>query len=109
MFGNLFSGPIPSELGALDSNTEPVEMDRPDDDGSRNISKIFLWGNALTGTVPPSLGLLTGLQLLEIYDNTGLTGGIPTSLCGLETWPEEGGIKVDCEFVNCSCDACLCE
>lgn len=105
--GNRLSGLIPSQLGLLDSFTDifsPVE--KPD---ARNISEIKLWGNILTGPVPSSLGSLSMLTLLELYNNTGLTGDIPTSLCDLETWPAAGGIKVDCDFVDCMCNAtCLC-
>ena len=108
LYGNQLSGPIPSELGLLDSNTKPLELIRGKDNGIRNVTKILLHDNDLTGTVPLSLGMLGMLQVLEVYNNSRLSGTIPTSLCELGSWPEEGGIKVDCELVNCTCGACSC-
>ena len=105
---NQLSGPIPSELGLLDSNTEPIEVVRVIDKGIRNVTSILLHDNDLTGTVPSSLGMLGMLKALEIYNNSGLTGDIPTSLCDLESWPEGGGLKIDCELVSCNCSACNC-
>lgn len=109
---NQLSGPIPSELGLLDSNAELVKVvqvpGRVPDDGLRNITSISLHTNDLTGTVPSSLGMLGKLKALDIYNNTWLTGEIPTSLCDLESWPEGGGLKIECELVSCNCSACDC-
>lgn len=114
---NQLSGPIPSELGLLDSNPELVELPELNIvyyTAERNISKIGLWGNALTGTVPLTLSSLSSLQLLEIYNNTGITGSIPSTFCDIETWSDKGGIQVDCEYINCTCPStnvtttCLC-
>ena len=106
--GNQLSGPIPSELGAMDSNAQPLELTRSNDDGTRNTTQINLGGNELTGTVPASLGMLGELRVLDISGNIELTGTIPESLCVLESWPDGGGIKLECELVNCTCDACAC-
>ena len=106
--GNKLSGPIPSELGLLDSNTEPLEILRGKDDGTRNVTRIALNDNDLSGTVPASLGMLGMLKTLLIYNNTGLTGTIPAAVCNLSSWPEAGGINLDCQNVNCTCSACLC-
>ena len=107
LFSNLLSGPIPSELGELDSRELPLETFTKW--GERNISTISLSGNEFTGAVPSTLGSLGLLKRLELYNNSGLTGEIPTSLCGLQSWPEAGGgIQVDCEFVNCTCETCQC-
>ena len=109
LFDNQLSGPIPSELGLLDSNTEALDLIRPREyEGIRNVTKILLYDNELTGTVPSSLGMLGMLKALEIYNNSGLSGTIPASLCGLGSLSEVGGIKLDCELNNCTCDACSC-
>ena len=108
LFSNQLTGPIPSELGLLDSNTEPLETVRGTDDGIRNVTIISLFDNELTGTVPFSLGMLGKLKALEVYNNSGLRGTIPVNLCELGSWPEGGGIKIDCEMINCTCGACVC-
>ena len=105
--GNKLSGPIPSELGLLDSNTEIIDLIRKEN-SYRNVTRIALNDNDLTGTVPASLGMLGMLKTLLIYNNTGLTGTIPAAVCNLSSWPEAGGINLDCQNVNCTCGACLC-
>ena len=40
---------------------------------------LELYNNRLVGTIPPSLGMLTGLQMLYLYGNQ-LVGTIPSSL-----------------------------
>jgi hypothetical protein len=44
--------------------------------------RMSLWLNNLNGTIPESLGSLTGLTALDLYDNE-LTGTIPESLGSL--------------------------
>ena len=95
----------------MDSNSEPVPLvGTVNDPGLRNITQISLWDNALTGTVPSSLGQLGLLKKLEIYDNYGITGAIPESLCEIESlWQDGPGVIVDCDLVDCTCNAtCVC-
>lgn len=47
------------------------------------VSALFLAGHHLTGTLPPSIGDLTGLTTLHLYDNPSLNGEIPTSFTNL--------------------------
>ena len=42
----------------------------------------LVWGNQLTGEIPPELGRLSNLTHLDLADN-GLTGEIPPELGGL--------------------------
>ena len=44
--------------------------------GSR-VSKLMIFGSSLNGTVPAALNSLTGLTILELYQNQ-LSGEIPT-------------------------------
>ncbi|UOQ73452.1 hypothetical protein [Hymenobacter cellulosilyticus] len=51
-----------------------VQLDNGD------IKTLHLPANGLTGSLPASLGLLTGLHYLTLSNNTGLGGSIPISL-----------------------------
>ncbi len=46
------------------------------------VASLTLSGN-MTGTIPPEIGLLTGLYLLRIENQPGLTGPIPSELANL--------------------------
>ena len=48
----------------------------------RRVAKVELQGKSLTGTIPSSLGDLSGLTHLYLQDNE-LSGSIPSSLGGL--------------------------
>lgn len=63
---NRFSGPIPAELGNLG-----------------NLEELDLRETQLTGTVPPGLGGLTRLMHLQLSDNPGLSGPLPSDLVAL--------------------------
>ncbi len=45
-------------------------------------------GRSANGSIPPELGLLTGLRKLELSDNEGLTGPIPAELGNLTNLTE---------------------
>ncbi|MCE2397673.1 MAG: hypothetical protein J4F34_01320 [Gemmatimonadetes bacterium] len=60
---NALTGPIPPELGSLDS-----------------LESLYLYDNALTGPIPPELGNLDRLRDLRLNYNA-LTGPIPLSQC----------------------------
>lgn len=68
--GNLFTGPIPSELGLW----EPPESLR-----LQESIKMKLFENMLTGALPSELGRLQHLIDLSVHSNK-LTGNIPTEL-----------------------------
>ena len=60
------AGPIPPELGNL-----------------ANLTRLWLHSNSLSGPIPPELGNLANLTLLEVQNNTGMSGALPTSLTNL--------------------------
>ena len=62
---NALTGPIPPELGSLDS-----------------LESLYLYDNALTGPIPPELGNLDRLRDLRLNYNA-LTGPIPRELGNL--------------------------
>ena len=66
------------------------------------VNVLGLSSNVLTGTIPISLGNLVSLTELWLFGNTQLGGTIPSSLCSLP------GIRVriDCN-VNIVCSCCL--
>ncbi|WP_317171698.1 putative Ig domain-containing protein [Spirosoma profusum] len=47
------------------------------------VTELSLLNNNLVGTIPASLSGLSGLTLLEIGNNSGLTGGIPSGIGNL--------------------------
>ena len=51
-------------------------------DGSGQVTALSLFGNGLSGTLPPALGQLAQLQGLHLQINE-LRGGIPAELAGL--------------------------
>ncbi len=62
---NLFTGPIPVEIGAFTT-----------------LSSLTLASNPLSGSIPPEIGDLTNLGYLNLYDNQ-LTGSLPPELGSL--------------------------
>ncbi|MGB1251163.1 MAG: leucine-rich repeat domain-containing protein, partial [Candidatus Promineifilaceae bacterium] len=48
--------------------------------GVNAVMHINLWGSNLTGTLPPEIGNLSFLQILDIPNNPALSGAIPTTL-----------------------------
>lgn len=66
MDNNMFTGPIPSELGQMHNN----------------MTWMHLHHNQLTGTIPSELSKLTKLEELSL-DNNFLTGTLPSELTEL--------------------------
>ena len=56
-------------------------------DGRGQVTALSLFGNGLSGTLPPALGQLTHLQTLHLQIN-GLGGEIPPELTGLASLQE---------------------
>jgi Leucine-rich repeat (LRR) protein len=107
-FGNnTLTGNIPPSLGDL-----------------IQLTYLSLWGNGLVGSIPSSLGDLTRLTVLDLsfndlagnvpstlvnleslvdlylYNNTQLTGSIPSTICALQNIST---IQIDCDNIACSC------
>ena len=60
---NSLSGSIPRELGSL-----------------ANLERMYLAANELTGPIPPELGNLADLEQVDVGDNWGLSGSLPSDL-----------------------------
>ena len=83
---NGLMGPLPDEIGKLDSlqymnlfgnqlvGTIPTSLGK-----LTNIAKLFIQKNALSGTIPTELQQLSRLTVLSL-SNQGLTGTIPPNL-----------------------------
>ena len=54
---------LPSEVGRL-----------------HRLMELQFWVNRLTGSIPSQLGMLSNMYLLDMEDNPGLAGTIPTQL-----------------------------
>jgi Leucine-rich repeat (LRR) protein len=63
------------------------------------LTSLSLRDNFLNGTVPSSLGDLTLLTGLWLFNNTNLTGTIPSALCSVSKL----NIRIDCANIVCSC------
>lgn len=81
--GNNLTGPIPPEIGSLDSLEHldlahnPLNGPIPPELGSlARLKRLFLESSRLTGEIPPEIGNLEGLTYLELASNP-LTGEIP--------------------------------
>ena len=57
-------------------------------DSDGRVTRLSLWENELTGSIPAALGDLTNLERLNLYDNQ-LTGSIPAARWG--TCPTSSG------------------
>ena len=64
------------------SNAPIGEWDGVTTDDSGRVSKLFLGGNRLSGTIPPELGSLSNLETLRLTGNR-LSGAIPSELGNL--------------------------
>jgi len=137
LIGNKLTGKIPSELGQLEDFTESLRLNLnqltgtiPSEIGNlrpwrlqlsnnmftaslpsefaliTRLERLLLDSNNLTGTIPLELGTLPNLKEVNISGNAGLVGSIPMSMCELNNWTIE--IVLDCDTMECSCDACSC-
>ncbi|XP_031118262.1 probable LRR receptor-like serine/threonine-protein kinase At3g47570 isoform X2 [Ipomoea triloba] len=68
---NLLEGVIPDSIGNL----------------SRVLQKLYMGGNRFVGTIPPSLGQLSGLTLFDAHQNS-ISGQIPPEIGELENLQE---------------------
>lgn len=68
---------------------------------------LTLSRNKLSGSVPPSLAGLPELRVLNLHENSGLTGSIPKELCDKKNNGTLTTISIDCELVACDC-GCTC-
>ena len=69
--GNLLTGSIPPELGNL-----------------TNLRTLYLEGNDLTGPVPTTIGSLAELWYLDLTNNSGMSGTLPSTLTDLRLLTE---------------------
>ena len=90
---NQLSGPIPSSIGNVGSMMDgSATTDNPGvpDYGWSSVAgglwQLGLWGNQLTGEIPPEIGQLTNLIWLGLTDNL-LSGPIPSEICNVGTSP----------------------
>ena len=88
---NELSGPIPAELGNLDSlrrlrlSYNQLSGPLPPELGNlRSLAYLSLASNELTGPLPPELANLSAIEFLSVSRNN-LTGTIPAELGGLVT------------------------
>ena len=78
------------------TGTFPAEL-------SNSMVQLFLHGNKLVGTVPLSWSMSSGLRVLTLEDNVGLTGEIPIELCLNRFEGDLDSLSVDCDIpVECS-------
>ncbi|XP_031107779.1 MDIS1-interacting receptor like kinase 2-like [Ipomoea triloba] len=90
LYRNWFSGPIPHEIGYLNSLVD-LELDSNNLMGEipisivnlRNLTILQLHTNQLSGHIPQEIGLLTSLISLEL-DSNNIIGQIPTSIGNLK-------------------------
>jgi hypothetical protein len=70
-----------------------------------SLEFMYLFDNALTGSIPSTLGSLSLLELLWLY-GTNMPGSVPQQLCHLV---ETNGLDlaINCELVECDC-GCRC-
>nr|XP_043614466.1 probable LRR receptor-like serine/threonine-protein kinase At3g47570 [Erigeron canadensis] len=69
--GNHFEGVIPESVGSL----------------SKNLRNLYMGSNRISGSIPPSIGQLKGLELLNISFNS-ISGVIPPEIGQLENLNE---------------------
>lgn len=101
LYSNTFSGPIPSsilscvELTHFSAGDNRLTGQLPSAFGSLPLAAMYLFNNALSGTLPPSLGSMRHLTAALNILNNDIAGTLPPSLC-----------KVLDRVVNSSEDGC---
>jgi len=88
LYGNSFTGQLPSQFSSL-VNLQQLEafgnrLTGPifDVTNLKRLSRISLFSNFLSQSIPSSMCLLTSLQVLNLWTNK-LTGSIPSCIGGL--------------------------
>ena len=104
---NQLTGTIPTEIGWL---TQLSDLGLSNNQLSGTIPSTFgnlgrlsylgLHDNKLTGIIPSTLGNMMQLTYLILFNNTNLTGTIPSSLCSIY------GITINIDCPNFSCTCC---
>jgi hypothetical protein len=104
---NLLTGPIPSELGALDQLTSLLLHNNsltgllPNELGDlSSLTVLQLDTNQLQGPLPVDLGRITTLKELSLEGND-LSGNVPSDVCLLGE--SLLTVTVDCDRVQCTC------
>lgn len=64
----------PMDIAALKCSSEGVACD-----SRGRITKLYLDGKGITGSIPPKIGLLTSLQIMDLRNNQ-LTGTLPAEI-----------------------------
>jgi Leucine-rich repeat (LRR) protein len=114
--GTNVSGTIPTELGKLTSLTEELDLVGctsitgriPTEIGNlAQLQRVTLYRTAISGSIPSELGQMRNLNTLELHE-TKLTGTLPSEICDLIKPPKSLNVTIDCAFVNCTCDGCVC-
>lgn len=106
------SGPIPSEIGNLQT-LESLSLTGcgltgaiPSEIGNLyRMQQMWLFGNQLSGAIPASFGNLTRMNRLELEHNQ-LAGDMPDSVCTLRDTSLEI-LEADCDAaIDCACCTC---
>lgn len=83
---NFLSGPLPQEIGLLQSVATINLSDNrfsgniPNSIGNcKSLEELFIAQNMLSGGIPETLGAVKGLEILDLYSNQ-LSGSVPRDL-----------------------------
>lgn len=72
------------------------------DPKTQMVTRINLRGNGLEGEIPPEIALIPELSVFNVNANQNLTGTVPSLFCDQES-DRALDVKVDCEYVTCTC------
>jgi len=67
------------------------------------VTRVELANNGLRGEIPPELGLIDTLETLNLNANHNMKGSVPSHVCHLATSKNLNSVKVDENYVKCSC------